>query len=119
MAAVGWVDLDKLEEVWPDAPDDMNQVTTALMGSYELCRDYLPEASLTAWDQTVAADPAAVPRTGWILAQVMWAQHLWVRKAAGNNATFGGGGEMSLATWPLVLEAKGLLRPRKPLKGLL
>lgn len=112
MATVGWVDTEKLDDVWPDAPEEAEQLDPVLAASFELCVDYLPTVAVLQWELDRAIDPEVEPPERWRLAQVMWAQHLWARKMAGNNATFGGS-DMSMATWPLVLEAKGLLRPRK------
>lgn len=105
---MGWVDPEQMDDVWPDAPSDANDVTAVLEAAYGLCRAYLPAARIAEYEATRPAAPPAE----WRMAQAMWAQHLWSRKEAGNRATLGGS-EMSMGTYMLVVEAKGLLRPRR------
>ena len=107
MALVGWVDTVEVAQDWADAPEDA-QLTRLLGVAHEVLTEYVGSAQLL--------DPAP-DRYG--LAQVMLTQHLWARKRGGDGDNFGPDG-FQFSTYPLVMEARGLMKPkRSPLLGLL
>jgi hypothetical protein len=107
MAEVGWVDTDEVAEDWADAPDDA-QLTRLLAVAHEVLVEYVGEGNVL--------DPAP---ERYKLAQVMLTQHLWARKRGGDGDTFGPEG-FTFSTYPLVMEARGLMKPkRSTLAGLL
>lgn len=110
---IGWVDLDQLEELWAGAPaEDDGALATILGAAYEKALEILPAEKLAA---LLAGTP---PTSSQILAQVLLAQHLWARSKAGNGSGFGADGYM-IQTYPLVMEARELLRPKpRPFGGL-
>lgn len=112
MAVIGWVDLDTLEEFWPDAPADGPLLDALLTAAYETCAAYAPPMPLDA-------DGAPAPPASWALAQIMHAKHLNTRSRAGDGSGIGADGYM-IQTYPLVMEARSLLRPKHhPLRGVL
>lgn len=112
MAVIGWVDTTNLDEYWPDAPAEGAVLTTLLTASYEACAGYAPPMPLDA-------DGVPTPPASWALAQIMHAKHLRTRAAAGDGASIGPDGYM-IQTYPLVMEARSLLRPKThPVRGLL
>jgi hypothetical protein len=105
---IGWVDTDELLEFWADAPDYVpgGVLATLLDAAHEVLEAYAPKPVL---------DPAPARYT---LAQILLTQHLWARKQAGDGQGFGAG-EFQMSTYPLVLEARSLMRPRtSPFAGL-
>lgn len=107
MAAVGWADTAQVAEDWPDAPAEA-QLTTLLAVAHELLVEYIGK------DRVL--DP---PPERYTLAQVLLTQHLWARKRGGDGDSFGPEG-FTFSTYPLVMEARGLVRPKaSPLAGLL
>jgi len=108
MALVGWADTDEVADDWTDAPPT-GQLTRLLGVAHELLVEYVGgEAKLL--------DP---PPDRYGLAQVMLAQHLWARKRGGDGDTFGPDG-FQFSTYPLVMEARGLMKPKtSPFAGLL
>lgn len=108
MAVIGWVDTAELDELWADAPAYTagGALATLLDTAYDLLAAY----------GAPLLDPAPARYT---LAQVLLTQHLWARKQAGDSSTYGGS-DFQMSTFPLVLEARGLMRPRtSPFAGLL
>lgn len=106
MATVGWVDSVALGAEWWDAPDQA-QLIKLLGVAHENCLAYAP----------ALAEGAPVPKS-WEQAQVLWTKHLYARDKAGNGATVGPDG-FAVSTFPLVLEARSLLRPKtSPYAGL-
>lgn len=64
------------------------------------------------------AEGATIPEA-WKIAEILQAKHIWSRARSGNRDSIGADG-YEISTYPLVLEARGLIRPkRSPLKGLL
>lgn len=107
MAVVGWADTDEVAEDWADAPAEA-QLIKLLGVAHELLVEYVGAANVI--------DP---PPERYELAQVMLTQHLWARKRGGDGDTFGPEG-FQFSTYPLVMEARGLMLPkRSPLSGLL
>lgn len=105
MPLVGWVDPVVLEARWFDAPAEP-ELTELLTAAYNICVAYAP------------VPPATIPPE-WSLAQVLQAKHMYARGKSGNGDTMGPDG-YAVSTFPLVLEARNLLRPRRnPLLGLL
>lgn len=118
MAQVGWVDpaptadLEYLAEVWP-ASQQLEDATLAdmLRAGYVACAAWAPPMPLVDGVPTVPAE--------WKLAQIMHAKHVWARFRTGNAETVGPDG-YTISTYPLVLEARSILRPVQPgFKGLL
>lgn len=107
MPTVGWLDTEDVVEEWMDAPDG-GELETLLDIAYEACAAYAPE--LPAGTKVPA---------GWGKAQLLHAQHLYARGKSGNGDSTGPEG-YTISTYPLVLEARSLLRPkRSPFAGLL
>lgn len=106
MAIVGWLDTVEVVEDWSDAPQEAT--LKRLLGvAHEQLVSYAPKPLV---------DP--VPAS-YELAQLLLTQHLWARKRAGDGDTYGPDG-FQFSTYPLVMEARGLIRPRtSPLDGLL
>jgi len=105
---IGWVETDDILEFWSDAPEyEAGGVLADLLDvAHELCVAYAPKPTL---------DPAPAR---YKLAQIMLTKHLWARKNTGDSSTMGPDG-FAMSTYPLVLEARGLLRPkRSPFSGL-
>ena len=107
MAVVGWVDSAALRAEWWDAPDQAE--LDALLGvAHEVCLAYAP----------ALAEGEPVPKA-WAMAQKLQAKHLYARDKSGNKESVGPDG-YTVSTFPLVLEARTLLRPkRSPFAGLL
>lgn len=107
MAVIGWVDTEQVAADWADAPEDA-QLIALLGAAHELLVEYVGQAQLL--------DP---PPLRYGLAQVMLTQHLWARKRSGDGDSMGPDG-FQFSTYPLVMEARGLMKPkRSPLLGLL
>lgn len=107
MAVVGWADTDEVAEDWPDAPAEA-QLARLLGVAHEVLVEYVGKANVL--------DPAP---ERYALAQVMLTQHLWARKRGGDGDTFGPEG-FAFSTYPLVMESRSLMLPkRSPLTGLL
>lgn len=110
---VGWVTPTQAEQLWADA--DMME-TAALREVLEAAH-----AACVAWltpSHGEYVEPAEVPAS-WRTAQVLWARHIWARSRTGNSDQLGPDG-MAVSTYPLVMEARSLLRPkRSPWAGLL
>lgn len=105
MPIVGWVDSVQLAAEWFDAPEEP-ELGRLLTAAYEVCLSYAP-------------DPVPVPLPGtYALAQTMQVKHLFARSKAGNQDSIGPDG-YTVSTFPLVLEARNLIRPRRnPFAGL-
>ncbi len=105
MAVVGWVDPVALAAKWFDAPEEP-ELTALLGAAYTVCLAYAP-------------DPVPeIPPNTYALAQEMQVKHLYARSKAGNGDSMGPEG-YTVSTFPLVLEARNLLRPRRsPFAGL-
>lgn len=113
MVAIGWVDTDALDTLWPQSTQleaaDLSLFLTAAHGA------------CLGWAPAVQLDPDTgqpiIPES-FKLAQVMHAKHLNSRFRTGNQDSLGPDG-YTISTYPLVLEARSLLRPKRPAhKGL-
>lgn len=105
MALVGWVDPVRVAADWFDAPDEP-ELSELLGVAWEVCAAYAP-----------TPEPVPVPKA-YGMAQVLQAKHLFARGKSGNRDTVGPDG-YTVSTFPLVLEARTLLRPRRsPFEGL-
>lgn len=103
---VGWLQLDELVADWPDAPEEP-RLTALATAAHEQCVAFAPELPV-----------GATPPASWGEAQRLQLMHLWARAKAGNGDGYGPEGFI-ISTYPLVLEARSLLRPkRSPLRGL-
>lgn len=117
---VGWVTLDEAAGLWEDVDEIFEAATQrrVLAAAHEAAVDYLRDADGTYTDPREEDPPREVPER-WKVAQVMLARHVWARMRTGNSDSIGPDG-YQLSTYPLVLEARSLLRPkRSPLAGLL
>lgn len=116
---VGWVDVAQVGALWEDA--DLLEAATlreVLAAAHEDAVDYLRDTLGEYTDPGELDPPQEVPHR-WRVAQVMLAKHLWARMRTGNADSIGPDG-LQLSTYPLVLEARAQLRPRRsPLAGLL
>lgn len=114
-ASVGFIDLETITDLWADAPEADTAdglLVTLLTAAYEKCLEILPADKLAA---LLAGTP---PTASMRLAQILLTQHLWARNKAGNGSGFGADGYM-VQTYPLVMEATDLLRPKpRPFGGL-
>lgn len=107
MAVVGWVDSVALKDKWWDAPE-LPELEQLLAVAFEVCLAYAPPLEAGA---TVPAS--------WAMAQELQVKHLFARDKAGNRDSVGPDG-FTVSTFPLVLEARNLLRPRRsPFLGVL
>lgn len=106
MPTVGWLETEDVAEEWLDAPDEP-ELSDLLEIAFDNCAAYARDL----------APGASVPK-GWAKAQLLQAQHVYARGKSGNGDTMGPEG-YAISTYPLVLESRSLLRPkRSPLKGL-
>lgn len=106
MAAAGWLDTVAVEAQWFDAPEGQ-ELTDLLTAAYNVCLAYAP------------TPPAGGVPPEWGMAQLLQAKHMWARSKSGNGDVMGPDG-YQISTFPLVLESRNLLRPkRNPLLGLL
>lgn len=106
MALVGWVDPDALDAAWFDAPSEPT-LSKLLRVAHEVCLAYAPDPL-----------PEPVPES-YALAQELQVRHLFARSKAGNGDSMGPDG-YAISTFPLVLEARNLIRPkRNPFLGVL
>jgi hypothetical protein len=107
MPTVGWVDTEDITDRWLDAPEEP-ELTELLEIAHDVCLAYAP----------VLAEGRPTP-AGWGKAQLLQAQHVYARAKSGNGESIGPDG-FQVSTYPLVMEARSLLRPkRSPLAGLL
>lgn len=92
-------DRDFIFGLWADAADIPLDVLSTCVGvAAEQCAAYLGEATAT--------DAA------FNTANVLWARHIY-SATHGNRTEIGPDGyPVSISTWPLVLQARELLRPR-------
>lgn len=117
MVAIGWVDTDALDALWPASTQlEAEDLALFLQAGYVACAAFAPPMPLVA-DPVSGALVPTLPEP-WKLAQVMHAKHLHARFRTGNQETVGPDG-YTISTYPLVLEARSLLRPKRPsFKGL-
>lgn len=118
-SVVGWVTLEQAGGLWEDADLlETSTLATVLSAGYEDAVDYLRDSAGSYTDPRELDPPQEVPAR-WRVAQVMLARHIWARMRTGNSDSYGPDG-MQLSTYPLVLEARAQLRPkRSPLAGIL
>lgn len=118
MVAIGWVETDDLDSLWPQSTQlEAQDLATFLSASYTTCASWAPPMPLAPAADGSGALVPTVP-DNWKLAQVMHAKHLFARFRTGNAETIGNDG-YTISTYPLVLEARSLLRPPRPaFKGL-
>jgi hypothetical protein len=102
-------DADFIVAIWADSEYiDTNILTAYLNAANDVCAAFAPSL----------VEGATIPDS-WKIAEILQAKHIWSRARSGNRDSIGGDG-YEISTYPLVLEARGLLRPkRSPLKGLL
>lgn len=109
----GWVTTAYAEALWADAElIEDSAVRSVLAAAHEQAVDYLTDTTGKYVEPDVVPEP-------WKVAQVMLARHLWARMRTGNSDQVGIDG-LAVSTYPLVLEARNLLRPKtSPFKGML
>lgn len=106
MALIGWADTQKVADGWADAPEDA-QLIELLGTAHEVLVEYVGQGQVL--------DP---PPLRYTLAQTLLAQHLWARKRGGDGDSYGPEG-FTFSTYPLVMEARSLMKPKtSPLAGL-
>lgn len=112
-AVLGWVTATEAADLWEDATYiETAALASVLRAAHAEAVDYLrgPDGAFT--------EPETIPES-WKVAQVMIARHTWARMRTGNSDDYGPDG-MAVSTYPLVLEARAKLRPKRgPLGGLL
>ena len=105
MALVGWVDTSALDETWFDRPDEP-ELSKLLRIAQGAVLAYAPSPL-----------PNPVPVDSYGQAQELHAKHLYARGKAGNGDSVGPDG-YQVSTYPLVMEARTLIRPkRNPFRG--
>ena len=111
---VGWTDPVQVAAEWFDAPADADELGRLLEAAHEALEPYAPAIPLNT-DGTPGPIPARYAQ-----AQVLMAKHIFARGKAGNADTIGPDG-YQVSTYPLVLEARSLLRPKRgnPFGGVL
>lgn len=110
------LEMEFISSIWADA-EYVDPLTLAAIFSAanQVCASFAP--SVPNPDFT-AGVPGVIPES-WKIAEILQAKHIWARMRSGNRESIGPDG-YEISTYPLVLEARGLLRPkRSPLKGLL
>jgi len=98
MPTVGWVDTEDIIERWLDAPEEP-ELSELLEIAHDVCSAYAPPLP-----------PGAPVPARFGAAQLLQAKHLYARSKAGNQDSIGPDG-YAISTYPLVLEARSLLRP--------
>lgn len=117
MPLIGWVDSENLDTMWPESTQlELEDLDMFLSAAHTACEAYAPA---TPWVAQENGALVAVIPPAWQLAQVMHAKHLYARFRTGNRDSIGPDG-YAISTYPLVMEARSLLRPKRPgFKGLL
>lgn len=117
MSLIGWVDPEQLDTLWPESTQlEIEDLEIFLAAAYEACQAYAPAVPMVPQED---GSLAAVIPAGWRLAQVMHAKHLYARFRTGNRDSIGPDG-YAISTYPLVMESRSLLRPKRPaFRGLL
>lgn len=107
---VGWLSIEETLTRWEDAPGEAETGYEPLPALLDSAHD-----ALSMYAPKPVLDP---PPERYKLAQVLLTQHLWARKQAGDGEGYGADGLMR-STYPLVMEARSLVRPkRSPFAGL-
>ncbi|QOP64217.1 head-to-tail adaptor [Arthrobacter phage Yavru] len=105
---VGWVDYDPAKELWADSIlAGEEKVRELLLNAFESCEIYAPKLP----------DGAPVPQR-YKDAQVLQARAIWQMQRQGPGDQFGADG-LSIAIYPLDARIRQMLRPKKPLGGML
>ena len=108
-----WNNLDTeynfIREIWAEIDHMPPEIVAAYLNAANyVCDSFAPSL----------AEGSTIPDS-WKLAEILQAKHIWSRSRSGNRDSIGADG-YEISTYPLVLEARGLIRPkRSPLKGLL
>lgn len=108
-SVIGWVSIQEAIDLWADAPG-------------EEADGYANLASLLGSAHEVLAPLGTnmePPPERYKQAQLLYTQHLWSRRQAGNGDSYGPEG-FAVSTFPMVQEAKDLMRAgRSRFRGLL
>lgn len=108
MPVVGWVDTAALDETWFDHPDEP-ELSKLLRIAQGAVLAYAPNPLPSPMDQA--------KQDAYGMAQELHAKHLYARGKAGNGDSVGPDG-YQVSTYPLVMEARSLVRPKgNPFKG--
>jgi hypothetical protein len=108
---IGWLDEAVVLDRWPDAPSGA-ELADLLTEAHEVLIEYAP-----AIPPLADGSPGPVPKR-YAKAQLLMAKHIYARALAGNAESIGPDG-YQINTYPLVLEARALLRPKKsPFAGM-
>lgn len=117
---ISWNDpvtqLAFITDIWADAEYVPPTTLTAIFkAANQVCVSFAPSVPNPAFTDGA---PGVIPDS-WKIAEILQAKHIWARMRSGSRESQGLDG-FEISTYPLVLEARGLLRPkRSPLKGLL
>lgn len=97
-----------IQSIWPDSEYiDSPTLNNIFEAANSVCAAFAPSG----------VDGSNLP--AFKLAEILQAKHIWARLHSGNRDNIGADG-YEISTYPLVLEARGLIRPkRSPLKGIL
>lgn len=96
-----WNSTYAVGEMWPDSEYiDPSTVGSLLDAANEMCVAYAPPLPATG----------AVPQR-YMLAEMMQAKHIWSAMRGGNSESVGPEG-LAIPTYPLVFQARDLLRPK-------
>lgn len=107
-STIGWLTIQEAIDLWSDAPgeeaDGYAQLASLLGTAHEVLEPLGP-----------VLEPAP---ERYKQAQLLYTQHLWSRRQAGNGESFGPEG-LAVSTFPMVQEAKDLMRSgRSKFRGL-
>ena len=107
-SVIGWVSIQEAIDLWPDAPgeeaDGYAGLASLLGAAHEVLAPLGPEL-----------DPAPEK---YKQAQLLYTQHLWTRRQSGNGDGYGPD-SMNVSTFPMVQEARDLMRSGRPrIRGL-
>ena len=98
-STIGWLTIEEAIDLWSDAPgeeaDGYAQLASLLGAAHEVLAPLGPPL-----------DPAPEK---YKQAQLLYTQHLWSRRQAGGSDSYGPDG-LSISTFPMVQEAKDLMR---------
>lgn len=99
-----------IEEIWAEAQDiEPSMLQAVLDAAHAACATWAPVLPLGA----------SVP-DAWLIAEIYQARHIWATFQGSNQGEIGPDGfVITASTWPLVLAARDLLRPKtQPLSRL-
>lgn len=106
---VGWVSVGEAIDLWSNAPGEEATAYADLVSLLGAAHEQLE-------DRAAVLDP---PPERYKQAQILYAQHLYARRRAGDGDQAMGADGLAVSTYPLVMEAYSLVaRPRRLGRGL-